>query len=111
MLPEDAGGVVDSNLRVYGVDRLRVVDASVFPLVPDTHIQGVLLYIKKERAFAKWSYSCGLYYCGKGRRPNTPNSRSVATNMAAELSALSPICTRRLQSNRLYSISILSLLA
>ena len=42
MLPEDAGGVVDSKLRVYGVDRLRVVDASVFPLVPDTHIQGAL---------------------------------------------------------------------
>jgi choline dehydrogenase len=31
MAPERDGGVVDSQLRVYGLDRLRVVDASVFP--------------------------------------------------------------------------------
>ena len=31
MAPEHAGGVVDAMLRVHGVDRLRVVDASIFP--------------------------------------------------------------------------------
>lgn len=28
---EDKGGVVDSQLRVYGVSNLRICDASIFP--------------------------------------------------------------------------------
>ncbi|KAH8816943.1 hypothetical protein F5884DRAFT_663223 [Xylogone sp. PMI_703] len=49
MLPRADGGVVDHNLKVYGVENLRVVDASVFPL----HVQGnicSLVYAVAERA-------------------------------------------------------------
>ncbi|KAL2268215.1 hypothetical protein VTJ83DRAFT_3061 [Remersonia thermophila] len=49
MLPRDRGGVVDERLRVYGVRRLRIVDASVFPLEPSGNIQSVV-YAVAERA-------------------------------------------------------------
>ncbi|KAK3305419.1 uncharacterized protein B0T15DRAFT_196546 [Chaetomium strumarium] len=61
MRPRDQGGVVDERLRVYGTKRLRVVDASVFPLEPVGNIQSVVYavaeraadLIKEDRAAAK----------------------------------------------------------
>ncbi|KAI1122351.1 oxidoreductase [Nemania abortiva] len=49
MLPESAGGVVDTSLRVYGVDNLRIVDASVVPLLPPGNLQSSI-YAIAERA-------------------------------------------------------------
>lgn len=49
MMPADKGGVVDSRLRVYGTSNLRVVDASVFPLVPAGNIQATT-YAMSEKA-------------------------------------------------------------
>lgn len=49
LLPEKSGGVVDSKLRVYGTKGLRVVDASIIPLLPSAHIQ-TLVYGIAERA-------------------------------------------------------------
>lgn len=48
LLPEKDGGVVDSELNVYGTKGLRVVDASVIPLLPSAHIQ-TLVYGIAER--------------------------------------------------------------
>ncbi|KAJ5655985.1 Glucose-methanol-choline oxidoreductase [Penicillium longicatenatum] len=49
MLPKEIGGVVDSNLKVYGTRNLRVVDASVFPLETSGNIQATV-YAVAERA-------------------------------------------------------------
>jgi choline dehydrogenase-like flavoprotein len=49
MAPKESGGVVDSELRVYGVANLRIVDASIIPLVPQSNTQS-LVYALAERA-------------------------------------------------------------
>ncbi|KAI3317442.1 GMC oxidoreductase [Xylariaceae sp. AK1471] len=48
MMPRKAGGVVDTGLRVYGTRNLRVVDASVIPLIPGGHIQAAIYAIAEK---------------------------------------------------------------
>jgi choline dehydrogenase-like flavoprotein len=38
MMPEEKGGVVGPDLKVHGVEGLRVVDMSVLPLLPSSHL-------------------------------------------------------------------------
>ncbi len=48
-LAEDPMAVVDGEFRVYGVERLRVVDASVFPFIPGFFIV-TAIYMISEKA-------------------------------------------------------------
>jgi choline dehydrogenase-like flavoprotein len=50
MLPQELGGVVDSSLRVYGVEGLWVVDASVMPLLPAAHTQATVYAVAEYAA-------------------------------------------------------------
>ncbi|KAF1925755.1 GMC oxidoreductase [Didymella exigua CBS 183.55] len=43
------GGVVDAELKVYGIEGLRIVDASVFPILPAAHTM-TTVYAVAERA-------------------------------------------------------------
>ncbi|KAK7753467.1 hypothetical protein SLS62_004542 [Diatrype stigma] len=49
MLPRDRGGVVSPELRVYGAENLRVVDASAVPLISTANLQATV-YALAERA-------------------------------------------------------------
>ena len=49
MMAQEEGGVVDQNLSVYGIENLRIVDASIFPLIPDSSPIS-LVYAVAERA-------------------------------------------------------------
>ena len=50
--PRDSGGVLDSRFRVYGVDGLRVVDASVFPRIPGYFLVTSVYMIAEKAADA-----------------------------------------------------------
>ena len=49
MLPEKMGGVVDEKLKVYGTNNVRMVDASVFPIIPRANII-TMVYATAEKA-------------------------------------------------------------
>ena len=46
-------GVVDPGLKVHGVKNLRVIDASVFPLIPDCSIQNVVYMVAEKVRVAR----------------------------------------------------------
>jgi choline dehydrogenase-like flavoprotein len=50
--PREQNGVLDSNFRVYGVQGLRVVDASVFPRIPGFFIVSSVYIIGEKAADA-----------------------------------------------------------
>jgi choline dehydrogenase-like flavoprotein len=50
IVPRERGGIVDEKLKVYRVQGLRVVDASVFPVVHDTHTVAPTYIVTKMAA-------------------------------------------------------------
>lgn len=50
MATKNQGGVLDSQLRVYGTSGLRVIDASSFPLLPPGHPQSTCYAIAERGA-------------------------------------------------------------
>ncbi|KAK0752462.1 hypothetical protein B0T18DRAFT_318769 [Schizothecium vesticola] len=50
MMPKNLGGVVDEELRVYGVKDLSVVDASVMPDLPGAYTQQTVYAIAEKAA-------------------------------------------------------------
>lgn len=58
MLPREVGGVVDpSTLKVYGTANLRVVDASVFPMIIATHPVATIYAIAERVSLASALFS------------------------------------------------------
>ncbi|KAF2851574.1 GMC oxidoreductase [Plenodomus tracheiphilus IPT5] len=50
MMGEELGGCVDERLRVYGITGLRVVDASLLPVVPSQHLQATMYAVAEKAA-------------------------------------------------------------
>jgi choline dehydrogenase-like flavoprotein len=50
MMPEELGGCVSDQLKVYGVGSLRVVDASVLPLIPACNLQATMYAVAEKAA-------------------------------------------------------------
>lgn len=50
MMPEELGGCVSDELLVYGVKGLSVVDASIIPMIPATHLQATMYAVAEKAA-------------------------------------------------------------
>lgn len=90
MLPQDQGGVVDANLRVYGLANVRVADASVVPIALSTHLMSSTYGVAEQA-----SNIIRAYYTNTTTSLSTggsdPGSTASATSTA--LSAHSPTST------------------
>ncbi len=50
MAPQESGGVVDDNLRVYGIGNLRVADASIFPNITSANTNSPSILVGHKAA-------------------------------------------------------------
>jgi choline dehydrogenase-like flavoprotein len=50
MLPEEKGGVVDTRLKVHGINNLRIVDSSVIPIITTGNLQSTVYAIAEKAA-------------------------------------------------------------
>lgn len=50
MMPEHLGGCVSPDLEVYGVRNLRIVDASIMPIIPAGGLQGTVYAVAEKAA-------------------------------------------------------------
>ena len=62
MLPRKKGGVVDERLVVYGTRNLRVVDASIIPIIPQANTQSTVYAVAERAADLKRSQLRGLAF-------------------------------------------------
>ncbi|KAI6830215.1 GMC oxidoreductase [Hortaea werneckii] len=50
MMRRELGGVVDSSLKVYGVEGLRIVDASIMPMIVGSHTSSTVYAVAEKAA-------------------------------------------------------------
>lgn len=81
MLPRDQGGVVDANLRVYGLANVRVADASVPPIALSTHLMSSTYGVAEQAGIIIRKYHDGALATTAPAFSSTyPNTTSTASS-------------------------------
>ncbi|KAF6202768.1 hypothetical protein GE061_003170 [Apolygus lucorum] len=95
MAPQtDPYAVVDSNLKVYGVDKLRVVDASVMPNVPSSNINAPVMMVAEKAADMIKQYHFSTDNCCSDNPIPTKNlfwSLKFVVRLGSNMSLLSSV--------------------
>ncbi|TFK85315.1 GMC oxidoreductase [Polyporus arcularius HHB13444] len=97
MLPRELGGVVDEDLKVYGLANVRVADASVYPISVSAHLQAPTYGLAEQAAKiiratyngVGWPSSSGNSSSGSNNGSNNGNGSSDQTdkNSASRLAS------------------------
>lgn len=111
MLPREQGGVVDANLRVYGLANVRVADASVPPIALSTHLMASTYGLAEQasdiiRAFYNAAPAMGSSFSShSSTSENGTNSTSAAASSSVVVrnSTSSGTQLRHGSSGRVYS--------
>lgn len=91
MMKRELGGVVDAELKVYGVEKLRVVDASIMPMIIGSHTSSTV-YAVAEKVSSRPSVAFVELTCadistspvGCGHHQGGPGMITVSTMCIAE---------------------------
>ncbi|KAJ5488621.1 hypothetical protein N7539_003511, partial [Penicillium diatomitis] len=81
MLPRDKGGVVDANLRVYGLSNVRVADASVPPIALSTHLMSSTYGVAEQASMIIRKYYSEMR-ASMGTETTTSNATGPDTGSA-----------------------------
>ncbi|EXJ84155.1 hypothetical protein A1O3_04822 [Capronia epimyces CBS 606.96] len=99
MLPLDQGGVVDANLRVYGLANVRVADASVPPIAFSAHLMASTYGLAEQassliRAYHNKKAPVVTHASSKNSTDGSKNSKATATtSISASTSTSAPSST------------------
>ncbi|KAL0572779.1 hypothetical protein V5O48_009192 [Marasmius crinis-equi] len=80
MLPQSKGGVVDPNLKVHGLNNVRVADASVFPFVFTAHLGGPVYGLAEQAANIIRAQYNGVALPGSSSSSSAGSSPTANTN-------------------------------
>ena len=86
MQPREHGGVVDPQLRVYGIKGLSVVDASIFPIIPATHTSSTVYAVAEKVSSPE--IDCGFVYENSADEIISYRLRISSSNAGGELRRL-----------------------
>ncbi|GAM40240.1 hypothetical protein TCE0_038f12428 [Talaromyces pinophilus] len=88
MLPRNQGGVVDANLRVYGLSNVRVADASVVPIALSSHLMSSTYGVAEQAGNIIRAYYTNTTTTGGSDPGSTASATSTALSAQATTGTL-----------------------